>query len=94
MWVRSRNTFEAFLKGHSMFKINRENHAKEFHGRSKQLNDEFESAKGWFDKQTHESMTRKHLSSEDVQKMVDPKKVIGACLLSFGVKKVVDVVVK
>ena len=35
MWVNTRNTFEAFMKGHSMFKINRDNHAKEFHGRSK-----------------------------------------------------------
>ena len=77
-----------------MFKINRDNHAREFHGKSKQLNHEFESAKSWFDSQTHESMTRKPLDTEDVKKMVDPKKVIGACLLSFGAKKAVDVIVK
>ena len=77
-----------------MFNINRGNHAKQFHGKSTDLNNQFESAKKWFDDQTHESMTRKPLSTEDVKKMVDPRIVIGACLLITGAKKGVDQMVR
>ena len=38
-------------------------------------------------------MTRKPLKMKDVKEMVDPKKVIGACLLVSGVKKTVDRIV-
>ena len=82
------------MKAPDMFKINRENHAEEFHGRNKKLNSSFESAKSLFDGQTHESMTRKPLSTEDVKKMVDPRKVIAVCILISGAKKTVDCIVK
>ena len=52
-----------------MFRINRENHAKDFHGRDQNLNESFESAKSWFDSQEHESMTRKPLKTETVKKI-------------------------
>jgi len=73
-----------------MFRINRENHAKEFHGRDQNLNESFESAKRWFDSQEHESMTRKPLNTETVKKMVNPKIVIAVCLLISGTKQAVD----
>lgn len=82
------------MKGRSMFKINRDKQAEEFHGRDNLLNEDFESAKKMFDGQTHESMTRKHLSTDDVKKMVDPKVIVCACLLISGVKKTVDRLVK
>jgi hypothetical protein len=73
-----------------MFKINRDNHAKDFYGRDNSLNESFESAKNWFDGQEHESMTRKPLKTDTVKKMVNPKIVIAACLMISGAKQAVD----
>ena len=92
--MKTRTIWQAFMKSADMFKINRDNQSQDFHGRDQTLNDDFESAKTRFDNQTHESMTRKHLSTEDVKKMVDPKVVIMACLLISGVKKTVDRLVR
>ena len=39
-------------------------------------------------------MTRKPLTTDEVKKMVDPKLVLGACLLITGAKKGVDRVVR
>ena len=89
-----RSTWEAFVKGEGMFKIKRDSHAAEFHGKDTQLNDEFEKAKSIFDSQTHESMNRKPIKIKDVKKMVDPKKVIASILFISGVKKTVDVLVR
>ena len=40
--VEGRSHFEYFVKGQSMFKINRDNHAKEFHGFNQGLNQSFD----------------------------------------------------
>jgi len=82
------------MKSSDMFKINRDNQPHDFHGRDSKLNDSFESAKTKFDSTTHESMTRKHLSTDDVKKMVDPKVVLLACLLISGVKQTCDRLVR
>ena len=39
-------------------------------------------------------MTRKALNTDEVKKMVDPKKVVAACLFVSGVKKTVDCLVR
>ena len=77
-----------------MFKINRDNQAKEFHGFNQEINQSFDSAQEWFDKRTHESMTRKPLSTEAVKKMVNPKVVLGSLILISGCKKSVDLLVR
>lgn len=82
------------MSASKMFQINRDNRANEFHGKDTLLNESFESAKKWFDSQQHESMTRKPLNNDEVKKMLDPKKVIFACLLISGVKKTVDRLVR
>ena len=66
---------------------------EDFHGRDQTLNQGFEDAKKVFDSQSHESMTRKHLTTDEVKRMVDPKIVIATCLFMTGVKKTVDKIV-
>ena len=58
------------------------------------MNEEFDRAKDWFDKRTHESMTRKPLESEEVAKMMNPKIVIAGCLGIAATKKAVDRMVR
>ena len=80
------------MRGEGMFTINSDQ-IPGMH-QDQKLKDEFKRAEKEFDEQTHESMTRKPIQTEDVKKMVDPAKVVVACLLLSGVKKTVDRLVR
>ena len=67
-----------------------------YSGRSKvsKLDFDFEDACRSFDKETHESMTRKPIKTKDLPKVINPTKVIVATLLITGFKKTVDRLVR
>lgn len=59
-----------------------------------ELDNSFEDAKRQFDKETHESLTRKPIKTKDLPKIINPVKVILACFLFSGFKKTVDRLVR
>ena len=90
-------SWEAYFRGYNPFKIREADaYRKQMSGWKKysKLDANFEDAKRKFDSETQESLTREHIKTKDVVKMVKPVRVIVACFLISGFGKIVKRLVR